>query len=124
LIPTRSAALAIFRAAAAERGRPDESSRRTRPDDGAIWRMVMDQLVQVFGSLLILVAFAAAQRGTFSTHSRSYLLLNLVGSTILTILAAHERQWGFLLLESCWAVVAGWGLLRNLRGHRLTARTR
>jgi hypothetical protein len=86
--------------------------------------MVMDQVVQVFGSLLILVAFAAAQRGTLSTNSRSYLLLNLVGSTILTILAAHERQWGFLLLESCWAVVAGWGLLRNLRGHRLTARTR
>jgi uncharacterized membrane protein YjjP (DUF1212 family) len=43
----------------------------------------MDQLVQVFGSLLILVAFAAAQWGTLSTNSRSYL----VCSTILTILS-------------------------------------
>ena len=43
----------------------------------------MDQLVQFFGSLLILVAFAAAQRGTLSTNSRSYL----VCSTILTILS-------------------------------------
>ena len=74
----------------------------------------MDQLVQIFGSLLILVAFIAAQRGALSATSRSYLLSNLIGSTILTILAAHERQWGFLLLESCWAVVSGYGLVQHL----------
>jgi hypothetical protein len=85
----------------------------------------MDQLVQVFGSLLILVAFAAAQRGALSPHSRSYLLLNLVGSAILTILAAHERQWGFLLLEFCWALVSGWALVQDLgAARRLRLRTR
>jgi hypothetical protein len=80
--------------------------------------MVMDQLVQVFGSLLILVAFAAAQRGALTATSRSYLLLNLVGSTLLTILAAHERQWGFLLLEFCWALVSGRGLIKSIGGER------
>jgi hypothetical protein len=80
--------------------------------------MVMDQLVQIFGSLFILAAFAAAQRGALTATSRSYLVLNLVGSTILTILAAHERQLGFLLLEFCWALVSGWGLIQNLRGRR------
>jgi hypothetical protein len=80
--------------------------------------MVMDQLVQVFGSLLILVGFAAAQRGVLTATSRSYLLLNLVGSTILTILAAHERQLGFLLLEFCWALLSGWGLIQNLSAGR------
>ena len=60
----------------------------------------MDQLVQVLGSLLILTAFAAAQRGWLSTESRRYLALNLVGAGVLTVLAAHERQLGFLLLES------------------------
>ncbi len=78
----------------------------------------MDQLVQVFGSLLILAAFAAAQRGTLSANSRSYLLLNLAGSTILTFLAAHERQWGFLLLEFCWALMSGWGLIQNISAAR------
>jgi hypothetical protein len=80
--------------------------------------MAMDQLVQVFGALLILVAFAAAQRGALTANSRSYLLLNLVGSAILTILAAHERQWGFLVLEFCWALVSGWGLIQNISAER------
>jgi hypothetical protein len=78
----------------------------------------MAQLIQVFGSLLVLAAFAAAQRGTLSTASRTYLLLNLAGSAILAVLAAHERQWGFLLLELCWAVVTGWGLAQGLRSAR------
>jgi hypothetical protein len=41
--------------------------------------------------------------------------LNLAGSTILTVLAAHERQYGFLLLEFCWALVSAWGLAQMLR---------
>jgi hypothetical protein len=71
----------------------------------------MDQLVQVLGSLLILAAFVAAQRGRLSTDSRLYLSLNLVGAGVLAVLAAHERQLGFLLLEFCWALVAGYSLL-------------
>jgi hypothetical protein len=74
------------------------------------------QLVQILGSLLILAAFAAAQRDALSPDSRTYLVLNLVGSAVLAVLAAHEQQWGFLLLESCWAVVSGYGLMQRLRG--------
>jgi hypothetical protein len=70
----------------------------------------MDQIVQVLGSLLILSAFVAAQRGRLSTQSRLYLTLNLVGASILAVLAAHERQLGFLLLEAVWAAVAAHAL--------------
>jgi hypothetical protein len=75
----------------------------------------MDQIVQVAGSLLVLAAFVAAQRGRLSTQSRLYQALNLVGASILAVLAAHERQLGFLLLEAVWAVVAGGALLRGRR---------
>jgi hypothetical protein len=74
----------------------------------------MDQIVQILGSLLILTAFAAAQRGALRTDSRTYLTLNLVGSVVLSVLAAHERQWGFLLLEVCWAAVSAWSLAKVL----------
>jgi hypothetical protein len=72
----------------------------------------MDQLVQIFGSLLILIAFVSAQRGALSAQSGRYVLLNLAGSTILAVLAAHEQQYGFLLLELCWAMVSAWSLVQ------------
>ncbi len=75
----------------------------------------MDQIAQVAGSLLILSAFVATQRGRVSTESRSYLILNLVGGSMLAVLAALERQYGFLLLESCWALVAAHSLIGALR---------
>jgi hypothetical protein len=53
----------------------------------------MDQVVQVIGALLILVAYAAAQFGALEQRSRLYLVLNLVGSTVLTLLAWREEQW-------------------------------
>lgn len=83
----------------------------------------MDQIVQVLGSLLILVAFVAAQRGRLSASSPVYLALNFAGSLVLAVLAAHERQAGFLLLEGCWAIVSAAGLVRAVRGTaRLSAR--
>ncbi len=78
----------------------------------------MDQIVQVLGSLLILAAFAAAQRGALSQDSRTYLVLNLAGSAVLAVLAAHERQLGFLLLEASWALVSGWSLARQAASGR------
>ena len=75
----------------------------------------MDQVVQVAGALLILAGFAAAQFGKLDVESKTYLWLNLVGSVILTGLALHEKQWGFLLLEFVWAIVSAWSLIRGPR---------
>jgi len=76
----------------------------------------MDQVVQVVGALMILAGFAGLQLGRISAVSRLYLVLNLVGSAVLTGLAWHEEQWGFLLLEFVWAVVSAWSLFQVLRG--------
>lgn len=74
----------------------------------------MDQLVQVVGALLILVAFGAVQFERMRPDSRLYLGLNLLGSAILAVLAVAGAQWGFVLLESVWAVVSAWGLGKAL----------
>jgi hypothetical protein len=70
------------------------------------------QLVQVLGSLLILVPFGLAQLGRLNTHSQLYLALNLAGSAILAADAAIGSQWGFFLLEGAWAAVSLIGLVR------------
>jgi len=72
----------------------------------------MDAVIQIAGSLLILVPFVLVQLGRMKAASRSYLLLNLVGSTVLAIDAAVGHQWGFLLLEAVWAVVSFIALMR------------
>jgi hypothetical protein len=76
----------------------------------------MSQVVQIFGSFLVLVPFVLAQLGRMATSSKAFMSLNLVGSTILAIDAAHGHQWGFLLLEAVWALVSLGSLLRASLG--------
>lgn len=72
-------------------------------------------IVQIGGSLLILAAFALAQLGVLEQKSRRYLVLNAVGSVVLTVDAFHGEQWGFLLLEAVWAIVSTVSLVGVLR---------
>jgi hypothetical protein len=73
------------------------------------------QLVQIAGSLLILVPFGLGQLGRLHARSRTGLLLNLAGSSVLAADAAASSQWGFLLLEGAWAVVSAVSLVRASR---------
>ena len=75
----------------------------------------MSQVFQIVGALAILAAFVAAQIDVFDVRSWSYLWLNLVGALILGIVAWHERQYGFLLLEIVWTIVSAWGLVTRTR---------
>jgi membrane-bound ClpP family serine protease len=75
----------------------------------------MDQVVQVIGAVMILIAYAAAQAGRWSTDSLIYLILNLIGSAVLAVLAAASKNWGFLLLEGVWAIVTAASLLNRRR---------
>ena len=62
---------------------------------------------------LLAGAIRHAERVALAMDSRAYLALNLAGAAILAVLAAREHQYGFLLLEAVWAVVAAHGLLRQ-----------
>jgi hypothetical protein len=76
----------------------------------------MDQVAQLIGAVLILVAFVGAQLRRLTNDSVSYLVLNAVGSVLLAIVAIAGRDLGFTLLETTWGVVSTAGLLRCLRG--------
>ena len=74
------------------------------------------QIVSLIGSMAILAAFAAGQFKRLEQTSLLYIVLNFVGSAILTVVAIVERQWGFLLLEGVWALISLWSLVKVLRG--------
>lgn len=80
--------------------------------------MALPDVLQVIGAVLILIPFAALQFGRMSSASAAYLWLNLVGSGLLAALALRDQQWGFLLLEGIWALVAAWGLVALTGGGR------
>jgi hypothetical protein len=73
------------------------------------------QLLQLVGAMMVLAGFAMVQFGFVPATAMGYLALNLAGSAILAVLALHERQWGFLLLEAVWAIVSARGLVAAAR---------
>lgn len=75
----------------------------------------MELALQFVGALGILVPFALMQLRRTTAHSYLYLVLNLVGAAILTVLAVVESQWGFVILQGAWALAALRGLVRRAR---------
>ena len=75
----------------------------------------MLQVISVVGALLILLPFAGSQLGRLAPETITYQLMNLIGSTALTIVAVIGQQYGFILLEGSWALVSLVGLVRVRR---------
>jgi hypothetical protein len=74
------------------------------------------QVVSILGAITILAAYAANQFGRLRATSLAYTAANAVGAGILTVIAAVESQWGFLLLEGVWCILAAFATARILRG--------
>jgi predicted membrane channel-forming protein YqfA (hemolysin III family) len=75
----------------------------------------MSELLQWIGAILCLIAFALSQRRIWNLSSYRYLIFNLIGGTALSVAAVLSHQWGFVLLEGVWAMVAAWGISMRLR---------
>lgn len=82
----------------------------------------MSPAAQVLGAVLILSGFAGTQFRLLRANSYRYLALNFAGSAILAVLALDDRQWGFVLLESVWAVVSLWGIIARALGRATSPR--
>jgi hypothetical protein len=74
------------------------------------------QVVAILGAISILAAYAGNQYGRLRATSLRYTVANAVGAGILTVVAAIESQWGFLLLEGVWCLLAVVATTRLLRG--------
>ena len=85
----------------------------------------MPIVVQFIGAFALLVPFALLQAGVLGRRTWSYLALNLAGPALLTVDAFVGRQWGFVLLQGVWALVAAWGMAAKLvDGTRTASRPR
>jgi hypothetical protein len=67
----------------------------------------MAEVLQWAAAIVVLVAFALSQWGAWSVLSYRYLVCNCVGGAGLSAAALLSHQWGFVLLEGIWALVAG-----------------
>ena len=80
----------------------------------------MGQVVQLVGAALILSAYVSASRQRIAFDSVQFLAMNTLGAAILAVVAAVNRDFGFLLLEAVWAWVSFRGLRRAVRAKAKT----
>ena len=73
------------------------------------------QIVSFIGALLILVAYVGHQLKWMDSRRAAYNILNTIGSAILAYIAFHPFQIGFVVLESTWALISLYSLLRPQR---------
>jgi hypothetical protein len=76
---------------------------------------MIGQAISLVGAALILAAFAAQQAGRLEAADAAYLALNFVGSAILAYFAIEAKSLGLSVLESVWALISLWSLVRLRR---------
>ncbi len=74
---------------------------------------MLNQILSIIGSLLVLGAYFALQRGHLTSDARAYSALNFFGAGLMTWVAVAESQIGFILLEGIWALLSFPGMLRK-----------
>ena len=86
------------------------------------YTLAVGQVVQFVGALLIVSAYVAFQQNRLRLDSVQFLGMNMLGAGILTLVAAVDRQLGFLLLEGMWTWVSARGFRRALKVKQATKR--
>jgi drug/metabolite transporter (DMT)-like permease len=74
---------------------------------------MFNQVLSIIGSLLVLGAYFALQRGHLKSDARLYSGLNFLGAGLMTWVAVAEWQIGFIVLEGSWALLSFPGMVRT-----------
>ena len=72
-------------------------------------------LIGSIGVTILLIAFALNILRVWTTQSRAYIALNLVGSILAGISSYMIGFMPFVVLEGAWALVAGVALVRGAK---------
>jgi len=67
------------------------------------------------GVTLLLVAYFLNLKKIIKTDSLSYLLLNTIGAGLACLASVLLKYLPFIILEGCWTIVSGIGLINYLR---------
>jgi len=73
------------------------------------------QIASFFGAVLILAAYIGHQMKWMDSRKAAYNILNVIGSGILAYIAFRPFQLGFVMLESIWALISVYALLRGVK---------
>jgi hypothetical protein len=75
----------------------------------------MFNIIGIVGMLLFLAAYYLLQQDALSAHDPRYLWMNFTGS--IAVLASLLWAWNLpsFLLESAWAIISAYGLIRLRR---------
>jgi hypothetical protein len=73
------------------------------------------QLVSFAAAMIILIAYVGHQSRRMDANGIAYNIMNAVGSGILTYVALRPFQVGFVVLESVWALVSLYAIIRAVR---------
>jgi hypothetical protein len=74
--------------------------------------MTLPDIGGVVGVLMMLLAYALAQLGRMKVDQLPALLINLIGSLLVLVSLAYKFNLSAVLMESAWALVALFGLVK------------
>ena len=70
------------------------------------------QAISFAAAMVILIAYVGHQTRRMDANGVAYNVMNALGSSVLTYVALKPFQLGFVVLESVWALVSLYAVLR------------
>lgn len=80
--------------------------------------MTLPDVLGVIGVALMVAAYAGGQLGRLDMTRLPALLMNLVGAVLVLWSLAFKFNLSAFLMESVWALVAAYGLVKLALGRR------